>query len=148
MKFDPSGLKRAFDRMDKSAQTKGKTMAEDQGNLLLKTMKVESWKVAPTSSELNATAAKLKGRLKRKKGTTPLEELNRRHRARGIFARKWEITKTKRSKYKIQIWMIDNANQSAKVDAIKKVTDKAERKTGRSYTEKLNKLADQVTGVF
>lgn len=148
MRFDPSGLKQAFDRMDNAAQKRGKTMAEDQGNFFLKTMKKESWKVAPTPATLNEVAARLQGRLKRKKGTTPMEELQRRMRARGTFSRGWKITKVERAKYRIRIWMVDEAKQSAKVDSEKKVSDKAEKITGKSYKSKLDKLADQVTGVF
>lgn len=148
MRFDPSGLQRAFEKMDDAARNHGKTMAEDQGNFFLKTMKQESWKIAPTPATLNEVAAKLQWRLKRKKGVTPAEELQRRMRARGTFARGWRITKVDRARYKIRIWMIDDAKQSGKVDAEKNVSNKAEKITGRSYKNKLNKLADKVAGIF
>lgn len=148
MRFDPSGLKQAFDRMEEGAESHGKTLAEDQSKFFLKHMKKESWKVAPTPSTLNSVAERLKGRLKRKKGVTPMEELQRRMRARGTFARGWAITKTEQAGYRIRIWMVDSSSQSGKVDDEKKVSNKAERITGKSYKSKLDKLADKVTSIF
>jgi hypothetical protein len=44
--------------------------------------------------------------------------------------------------------MVDKASQSAKVDAMKNVSDKAEKITGKSYKTKLDKLAEKVTSLF
>jgi hypothetical protein len=148
MRFDPSGLKRAFDRMEDSAKTRGKTMAVAQGDIFLKIMKEESWKIAPTPQRLDAVAKSLKWRLKRKKGVTPIQELHRRIRSRGAFARQWKIVKIKSSGFRIRIWMVDESNESGKVDSKKNVSDKAEKITGKSYKTKLDKLADQVTSDF
>jgi hypothetical protein len=123
-------------------------MAVNQGNIFLKIMKEESWKIAPTPQKLNDVAKRLKWRLKRKKGVTAGQELQRRIRSRGAFARQWKIVKIKSSGFRIRIWMVDESNESAKVDAKKNVSDKAEKLTGRSYKTKLDKLADQVTSTF
>jgi len=148
MRFDPSGLERAFDRMEDGAKRHGKTMATDQGNMFLKVMKSESWKIAPTRETLSAVAERLKGRLKRKKGVTPAKELARRMRARGTFARGWEITKVESAGFRIRIWMEDKAKESGKVDDEKGVSDRAEKIAGKSFKSKLDKLASKVTGLF
>jgi len=148
MRFDPSGLKNAFDRMEDGAKSHGKTLAEEQSQFFLKIMKQESWKIAPTVATLNEVANRLKWKLKRKKGVTPGQELQRRIRARGTFARGWKIVKTESKGFTIRIWMVDDSAQSAKVDAMKNVSDKAEKITGKSYKTKLDKLAGKVTSIF
>ena len=104
--------------------------------------------IAPTTDELNAVAARLKGRLKRKKGVTPENELARRQRAKGIFARKWKIDRKETSRNHIKIWLIDTSANSDKVDTKFKVSDKAEKVVGGKFKYRLNKMADNLTGNF
>lgn len=137
-----------MDRMRDSAAAKGKDLAKQQGEFFLRDMKRESWEIAPTPAELSAVAEKLKWRLKRKKGKTPGQELQRRIRARGTMARGWKITRIDSQKYRIRIWLEDDVGYSGKVDAEKGVTDKAEKKRGGEWKKKLDQLAERVTRDF
>jgi len=148
IRFDPSGLKGAFDRMAKTAQTKGRDIATDQAKVFLAVTKTESWEEAPTVKELVAVAKKVGWRLKRKPGVTPAKELERRIRARGTFARKWHITNAETSGFKIRIWLKNDANYSKTVDDQRHVADRAAKKTQGKFTQKLKRLAGLATGAF
>ena len=148
MRFDPSGLTQAFDRLGDNAAKQGKTLAEVMGQTFLADMKAESRQVAPTPELLVETAKRLKWRLRRKKGVSPGKELARRIRARKTFARGWKFWKQEGSGLRTRIWLIDTANQSGKVDDQKHVSDKAEKITGRKYRSKLDTLASKLMGGF
>lgn len=148
MHFDPSGLYSAFDKMRDNAASQGKTLGEQMGGIFLKDIKSEGWKEAPTPEELNAVAMRLKGRLKRKRGVTPMKELQRRIRARGTFARNWKIEKIQSEKYIMRIWLRDSAASSGKVDSEKGVSNRAEKITGRAFKTKLDAMADKLTNSF
>jgi hypothetical protein len=148
MKFDPSGLYGAFDRMRDQAASQGKSLATVQGNDFLKEAKTQGRLIAPTPEKITAKAKQLKGRLKRKPGVTPAKELSRRIRARGTFAKGWFISKVDSEKFKIRIWITNKSAESAKVDAQKKVSDKAEKITEKRFKSRLEKLAESVTKTF
>jgi len=148
MRFDPSGLNRAFDKMRDQAASKGKTMADVQGKDFLNEAKKQGRIIAPTPETITATAKRLKGRIKRKPGISPGKELARRIRARGTFARGWFISNITSEKFKIRIWITNKSAESEKVDQIKKVSDKAEKATGGRFKSRLNKLADSLTNKF
>ncbi len=147
MRFEPSGLYSAFEKMRDDAASKGKDLAFVMAGQFLRNMREEGRKIAPTAEELTATAQRLKGRLKREKGT-PEKELARRIRAKGIFARKWKIARKESQKYRVRIWLIDTAGSSDKVDTEKRVSDKAEKTTGRKFKTKLDAMAERVTRAF
>lgn len=148
MKFDPTGLYAAFDKMRDNAAAKGKDLADVQSRDFLITVKQEGRKIAPTPQELYDTAERLKWRLKRKPGVSPQKELKRRIRARGTFARGWQILKIESQKFRIRIWLIDKSAESEKVDQQHKVSDTAEKKSGGRFKARLNKLADAITRSF
>jgi hypothetical protein len=134
--------------MRDQAASQGKTMATVQGNDFLNEAKKQGREIAPTAETLTTVAHKLKGRLKRKKGVTPAKELSRRIRARGTFAKGWFISSVTAEKFRIRIHLTNNSAESGKVDADKKVADKAEKITGKRFKTRLNKLADSVTRTF
>jgi hypothetical protein len=148
IKFDPSGLERAFERMEQTAQAKGKVLATQQGNFFLSVTKRLSRAVAPTPQELFALAQQLKWRLKRKPGVSPQKELKRRIRARGIFARGWKVTKVEQAKYRIRIWIANAVSYAGIVEDKHHTTDKAGKVVGPKFQEKLDLYAKDVTGVF
>lgn len=148
MRFDPSGLYAAMDRMRENAAAKGKTLGEVQSQDFLNEIRKKGRAIAPTPELLVSTAKKIGWRLKRKPGVSPGQELQRRIRARGTFARGWKLWKTESEKFRIRIWLIDTAGESAKVDAQKGVSDAAEKASGGRFKTRLNKLADQVTKFF
>lgn len=148
MKFDPSGLYGAFDKMRDQAASKGKTMADVQGNDFLNEAKKQGRIIAPTAETLTAKAKALKFRLKRKPGVTPAKELARRIRARGTFARGWFISNITSEKFRIRIFITNKSAESEKVDQIKKVSDKAEKATGGRFKKRLETLAKSVTRNF
>ena len=134
--------------MRESAASKGKDLANVQGQDFLRTVKREAWKAAPTKQELVETAQALKWRLKRKKGVTPAKELARRMRARGTFARGWQIVKITSEKYRTRIWLMDKSAESGKVDEAHKTSDRAEKQTGTRFKQRLDKLAQSVTSIL
>lgn len=148
MRFDPSGMYSAFDRMREAAASRGKNLADTQAQDFLRTIKQEGWKIAPKPQELYDTAQKVGWRLKRKPGVSPAKELQRRIRARGTFARGWQIVKVTSEKWRIRIWLMDKAAESDKVDTRHGVSDKAEKKSGGRFKTRLNKLAESVTKIF
>jgi len=148
MRFDPSGLYSAFDKMSAQASSQGKTVAEVQSKDFLNEAKKQGWLVAPTPETITAKAKQLKGRLIRKPGVTPAKELARRIRARGTFARGWYISNVTSERFKIRIWLTNKSAESAKVDQQKKVSDKAEKATGGRFKSRLDKLAQSITSNF
>jgi hypothetical protein len=151
MRFDPSGLNRAFDRMEKSAQAKGKTMVQVQGGIFLGILKKMERAVAPTKDEIYQVYQKLNWRLKRKKGVTPFQEMLRRQRQCGNLARQWVIDPSKSSSqtgHKIRIWLLDKAHYSGVVEARNGTSKQAATVAGSSWKSKLETYAKQVTGVF
>ena len=114
----------------------------------LNDMRKESRLIAPTAETLNAVAARLKGRLIRKKGVSPEKELARRQRARGIFARKWKIDRKEMDRNHVRIWLIDTSASSEKVDKLKGVSAKAEKTTGKEFKAKLDGMANKLARNF
>ena len=106
------------------------------------------WKIAPTYQGLDAVYQKLKGRLKRKKGTTSLQELARRKAARGTFARGWQIGRVENSGLRIRIWIINEEKAAGIVEDKFHVAATAANVVGDNFKSKLERMAKQVTGVF
>ncbi len=148
MKFDPSGLNRAFERMEKTAHSKGKDLAVQQGNFFNSMARKIGWEIAPTRDELEAVFRKLNGRMKRAKGKTPLQELERRKRARGTFARGWHVLKLESLRGRIRIWIGNDVKYSGIVEDQHDTTKKAGQIVQGRFRGKLDRYAKQVTGVF
>ena len=148
MRFDPSGLTQAFDRMQKAAKDKGKDLATEQGNIFLRVTSWLAWTAAPSKDDLWEVFRKLKGRLKRKKGVSPMKELMRRIRARGTFARGWKIDRVESTGTRIRIHISDPVKYAGIVESRVNSADKAATKVGGNYKAKLERLAKQVTSVF
>jgi hypothetical protein len=148
MKFDPSGLYGAFDKMRDHAASKGKDLADTQGKDFLNEAKRQGRLIAPTPEKITAKAKELKWRIKRKKGVSPAKELSRRIRARGTFGRGWFISKITSEKFRIRIWITNKSANSEYVDQQKKVSDKAEKAMGGRFKKRLDGLAKSVTSRF
>jgi hypothetical protein len=148
MRFDPSGLTQAFDRMEKAAKDKGKDLAQEQGNFFLRTTRKLGWQAAPSKDDLWDVFRKLKGRLKRKKGVSPMRELMRRIRARGTFARGWKIDRVESGGTRIRIYISDPVKYAGIVEDKKHVASRSADIVGAGYKAKLERLAQQVTGIF
>ena len=148
MKFDPSGMNQAFDKMRKQAQVKGKDFAEEQGGFFLAMARKFGWQAAPTRQQLLDKAISLKWRLRRKPGVTAKKELARRQRARGTFAKGWVITKITQSAYVIRVWIGNAVSYAGIVDEKKKTAEKAATVVGGKFKERLNRLAKAITSVF
>jgi hypothetical protein len=148
MRFDPSGLTQAFDRMQKAAKDKGKNLATDQGNFFLRTTRKLGYIVAPSKDDLFAVFRKLGNKIKRKKGVTPMKELMRRIRARGTFARGWKIEKVESSGTRIRIYIGNAVKYAGIVENKERVASRSADIVGAGYKAKLQKLAKQVTSIF
>jgi len=133
--------------MSAMAEARGKDLAFVMAGKFLRNMRTEGRVIAPTAEELTAVAERLRGRLKRKKGVTPERELKRRIQAKGVFSRKWQVARKESQKYRIRIWLIDQAANSQKVDSEFKVSEKAARKTGTEFKQRLDMMADQITRI-
>jgi hypothetical protein len=149
MRFDPSGFDSAFDRMEETAKRGGRTVAEQQGQFFIKIAKAQGWLIAPSTQTIIEKVKSLKGRIRHyKKGSTVKQELDRRIRARGTFARKWVTTKIESVGFSIRIWVMNKSAFSEIVDKQKHVFDKSAEMAKSGYKAKLDKLADQTTKAF
>lgn len=147
MNFDPSGLNRAMDRMQESAEKRGRDFAQDQGTFFLRLTQKIAWTLAPTKDLLQGLLLTYGGRLKRKPGVTPAKEIARRKRARGTFARRWYISKIEKSKYRIRIW-ISNTVTYADTPRLAEVVKKSAQVVGQRFQKRLIGLAQKITGDF
>jgi hypothetical protein len=148
MRFDPSGLTQAMDRMQQAAKDKGKDLAVQQGNFFLRLTRKLGWEAAPSKDDLWEVYRRLKGKLRRKKGKTPLQEIMRRIRARGTFARGWKIDRVENTGTRIRIHISDPVKYSGIVESRKNVAGRAADTVGSTFKGKLQKLAAQVTSIF
>jgi len=148
MDFDMSGMNKAFERMRENASRQGRDLAKVQADDFLKSLKMEGKAIAPTPDRIFSDVKNAGYKIYRKKGQTVQQEIKRRIRARGTFGRAREIVKITSEKFKIQVWMINKSGESAKVDAQKGVSDKAEKISGNRFKSRLNRLADSIMGQF
>jgi hypothetical protein len=137
-----------MDRMQQAAKDKGKDLAVQQGNFFLRLTRKLGWEAAPSKDDLWEVYRRLKGKLRRKKGKTPLQEIMRRIRARGTFARGWKTDRVENTGTRIRIYIGNAVKYAGIVDGEKKVADRAADTVGGTFKRKLQKLAEQVTGVF
>jgi hypothetical protein len=137
-----------MDRMQQAAKDKGKDLAVQQGNFFLRLTRKLGWEAAPSKDDLWEVYRRLKGKLRRKKGKTPLQEIMRRIRARGTFARGWKTDRVENTGTRIRSYIGNAVKYAGIVDGEKKVADRAADTVGGTFKRKLQKLAEQVTGVF
>lgn len=148
MRFDVSGMKRAFERMEQTAQNRGKSLAKDQGGFFLRMAKRLGWQLAPSKEELLALKNEYGNRLRRKKGRTVDQEVARRVRARGAYAKSWMFDRIESNKYRIRIWIKNRTNYSGLLERQKHVAARAAAMVGGRFQEKLKRYAKQVTDAF
>ena len=135
--------------MEESAKREGKTMTEKQGEFFIKIAKAQGWLIAPSPETIINKVKSLKGRIRHyKKGSTVQQELQRRIRARGTFARKWVTTKIESVGFSIRIWVMNKSAFSEVVDNEKHVFDKSASIAQRGFKDRLGKLADKITSSF
>jgi hypothetical protein len=148
MDFDMSGMNKAFDRMRENASRQGKDLAKVQADDFLKSLRMEGKAIAPTPDRIFTDVKNAGFKIYRKPGKSVQQEIQRRIRARGTFGRAWQIVKITSEKFAIRVWMINKSGESAKVDAKKGVSDKAEKISGNRFKSRLNRLADSIMGQF
>lgn len=148
MNFDASGMNRAFDKMRENAESKGKDMATQQASFFLSNLKREGRAIAPTPDRIFSDVKAADFKIKRKAGVSVSKEIKRRIRARGTFGRAWKIIKVTSERFAIRIWMENDSAESLKVDNMKGVSDKAEKKSGQRFKDRLNRLAESITNSF
>lgn len=148
MNFDPSGMNQAFDRMRENAARQGKDMATQQAGFFLANLKREGRAIAPTPDRIYSDVKAADFKIKRKSGVSVAKEIKRRIRARGTFGRAWKIIKVTSERFLIRIWMENTSAESLKVDNMKGVSDRAEKKSGQRFKDRLNRLADSITSKF
>lgn len=147
MIFDTSGMNRAFDRIKKSAEKRGRDLGQDQGNFFLRMTKKLGWQLAPSKDMLNGLLSSLGGRLKRKPGVSPVQEIARRKRARGTFARRWYISKIEMRPSVIRIW-ISNTVTYADLPRLAVVVKKSAEIVGGRFQKRLVGMAKKIMGDF
>lgn len=148
MRFDPSGMKRAFERMEKTSQDKGKKLSGDQARFFVAVCRRLGWKLAPTKEELVAVGQRLGNRVKRPKGKTVEQEIKRRIRMRGAYARSWMIDHVESAKWRIRIWIKNRTNYSGILESEKHVAEQAANIVGGRFKGRLERYAKQVTYSF
>lgn len=147
MRFDATGLHRAFDKMSDNASKKGKDLGNSQGNFFRNVLASISRQLAPTA-DIIAPLIRLEGRLRRKKGVTPEQEIARRISKIKTMSRLWRKDRVESSPYRIRIWIKNLANYSGAVDNRQHPTEMAVKKVKVNFQGKLEKLAKRLTGDF
>jgi len=148
MRFDPSGLSQAFDRMRKEADKKGKSLMEQQGKFFLNTVKALAKPLEPTPDEIYRSAKARGFKIRRKKGYSVKKELQRRIRAIGTFRRGWKPARIEQSRNWIRVLIGNIVGYSGEVENKWKTGDKGADVVGGRFKQRLHKLAKQVTSIF
>lgn len=148
MRFDPSGMDRAFDTMRKRAAKGTRTLASKQGNFFVRMAKKISFQNAPDPIAILDLERKLGGRLRRKPGVTVPQEIGRRILMIGTLARNWRFWKTEQGRGYIRIWIRDNVGYSKVVDDRQHLAEQAANVVQVSFKKNLNKLATALTRGF
>lgn len=147
MRFDAKGMSLAFEKMQKDAEKKGNDLAQQQGNLFVRLARKLGWTKAPTRELIGNLLSQYGGRLKRKPGVTPEQEVKRRMRARGTFARRWKIWKIERSRLRIRIWIFNTVTY-ADVSKLSMVAEQAANQIGQRFQKRLTALASKIMKDF
>lgn len=149
MRFDPSGLSQAFDRMQKAAQDKGSDLATAQAKQLKAVSMNISRKEAPTREEITAIGMKLKGRLHRRKpGWTWQKELAARLRNINTLTRHWNTGKVENKRNSVGIPIENTVDYSGGQEDKKHILERAMKAQEGRFRQKLEYFAKQVTSVF
>jgi hypothetical protein len=151
MKFDPSGLQRSFDALSKRASDRGTTLAKQKGNFFVRMARKISWDSAPSVEELQAVRARVGWKMiMHGKAKTPDEELARRIKMRGKYAKSWRLLKMETSMvgYRIRIWIRNRMGYSKLIDDRDHSADKAANFVKGTFSRDLQRLAKSLTGDF
>jgi hypothetical protein len=151
MKFDPSGLQKAFDVMSERANSRGTNLARSKGKFFVSMAKKIGWDSAPSVAELQAVRERLGWRMIRRGGTkTPDAELARRIKKRGTFAKGWAFMRYDVSTvgYKIRIWIRNRVGYSKLIDDRDHTAEKAANFVRGTFQRDLKRLAASLTGGF
>jgi len=164
-KFDPSSLNIAFDKMRKDARAQGKPLAMQNANFFVRmAKKIAKEDSTPTVQEMESKRS-LGFRLKIKdpRITTVQgwykrslkdrkqiidEEIARRIRARGTFAKGWRFWKFEDSGDVIRIWVKNSVGYAEKINERDHTGEKAAVFVAKLFQRKLNSLSDKLTRNF
>ena len=151
--LDPLG--NAMNALRDRAQKEGKDFGKKEASIFLTIMRRVSWKSAPSRDTIQAVYDRLyhEGRrwfmVRRGNSKTPEEELQRRFKARGTFARRWFVASvTNPSPWRIRILLVDKATYSSQIAERDGTIPKAQNIALGKWESKLNRLAHILTGRF
>lgn len=148
MRFDPSGLDRAFDKMRRRAQEGGTTLAKKNGNFFVRMARKISRDNQPDPVEILETGLKLGNRLRRKPGVSIMAEIGRRISKIGTLAKGWRYWKSEEERSRIRIWIRDNVSYSKVVDDRQHLAEQAAKVVRGTFQKGLSKLASKLAGGF
>lgn len=135
--------------MRSDAQQQGKQFGRQQSTIFLRIMRRISWESAPSRAELDAVYHRFGWRMIRRQGTrTPEQELARRKRVRGTFARRWFVASVSDLGSRIRILLVDRANYSEEIARRDNTVARAQQRTLRGWGDKLNRIARRLAGNF
>ena len=150
--LDPLGA--AMDKLRDNARKQGKEFGRKEAGFFLRIMKRVSWESAPSRATIQAVYDGLvaSGRrwymVRRGRSRTPEQELARRLRARGTFARRWFIASiTQPSRWRIRILLVDRADYSDRISARDGTIKRAKEKTLRGWKSKLDRMAKRISNI-
>jgi hypothetical protein len=148
MRFDHSALSNALYRMRKNKEKESRKTASKQGNVFVRIAKAVSWEKAPDPAEIVGLLDTLHGRIKRKPGVTPIQEIGRRILKIGTLARNWRFWKVEQSIGSVRVWIRDLTNYSRVVNERQRLTSIAISRA-RPKLKKANEgLCKKVVGDF
>lgn len=158
MRFDPSGLNRAFDTMLVRGNGRGKTLAFKMANFFVRiTRKISREDSTPTVAELQALQTRKVlfvgvGKNKHLSDNRQAmdKEIARRIKRIGTFARGWsrQFAQTEISARRIRIWIRNRVGYSKLIDDRDSDSDKAAQFIRGAFQRDLEKLAKGLTGDF
>lgn len=158
MKFDPSGLQRAFDTMERRANERGKTLAFKEANFFVRiTRKISREDSTPSVAELQALAARktlfVGTGANKHLSSDPAaiaKEVARRIKRRGTFARGWSrlFADTSIVGYRIRIWIRNRVGYSKLIDDRDQDSKKSANFVAKVFQRDLKRLAGGLTGDF
>lgn len=148
MRFVGDTMGKAFDAMQKDAKKKGSTLAEKQARQLKAIARNVSKKVAPTDADIDAVLAKYGRRIKRKKGKTVEQEIERRKKKVGVMSKIWVTKNLVTKTNSLGIPIVNKAGYSAKQDAKHNILKRAMNHQGAAFQKALNRYAEKVTKGF
>jgi hypothetical protein len=149
MRFDGSAINRALEKMEKLQKKKGKIMMKKHGRFFVNRTRRVAREHMPTPAIITAEAQVLGNRIKRRgKAKTAAQELARRIKAIGLFARGWRFWKFDTPKDHIRLWIHDTIGYAESQDSKYSPSVIAADQLRGEFAAKMQRMMDEIAKEF